>query len=468
MNLQSLWSWVALGAAVPLCRFALGRGGARGLGVLTAVSALFYLANPQGPLGLLVLAAGMAVTWGCLKLLARGRSWGLWAGCGYHIAVLAGFKYLGFFTGGALSAPWAPVGLSFFTFQQLWCLHDAARGLCRPTAGELGACSLFFPTVTSGPILRPGDFCPQVRRGPSPGAGQTAPALWSVAVGLGKKVLLADNLGILVDNGWADPAALSAPGAWLVMVAYALQLYLDFSGYCDIAAGLAALLGISLPDNFRAPYRALSVGEFWRRWHITLTAFLRECVYFPLGGSRRGALRTYRNILVVFLISGLWHGAGWTFLIWGALHGLAQIVERAWGAGRQRLPKALRWAMTAVFLTVAWVFFRAPDLSGAMAMLRSAVAGGAALPGEALFSGVLDAEVTALGALLPGVKDAGAPLAAAAVVAVGAVVSLLPGSASERLKSFRPTAARLFWGVGISLWSLLSLSAMGSFIYSGF
>ncbi len=153
--------------------------------------------------------------------------------------------------------------------------------------------------------------------------------------------------------------------------------------------------------NFDSPYRSASVTEFWKRWHITLTTFLRECLYFPLGGSRRGTIRTYCNILIVFLVSGFWHGAGWTFLVWGALHGLAQVVERVWGRGRDRLPFVLRWGLTFLFVNIAWVFFRAPDCTGALELLGRAVTGGFAKPAAWLLEGLFAEETSAVQMLIP-------------------------------------------------------------------
>ena len=287
----------------------------------------------------------------------------LFLAAAWHIGVLAVFKYTGFVTGGRLSVGWVPLGLSFFTFQQLWFLKEVYTGaftLAPVRRGGFVLYSLFFPTVTSGPIWKPQAFFPQLEEE----SADSAAALYAISLGMAKKVLLADPLGTVVSNGWALGQAMTAPAAWVVILGYSLQLYLDFSGYCDIASGCARLLGVRVPVNFDSPYRALSVGEFWKRWHMTLTGFLRECVYIPLGGSRRGTVRTCVNILIVYLISGFWHGAGWTFLAWGLLHGLAQVIERLW-PGRERLPKALRWTMTFLFVNLAWVFFQAPSLAAA-------------------------------------------------------------------------------------------------------
>ncbi len=474
MSFQSLGFLAFLAGTAAVC-LSLGRRSRKaGELCLTAAGLVFYVLG-GGWSSFAVLICGIAVTMLALQRLrgadAPARRRTLVLACGYHIAVLAVFKYTGFVTGGAVSIGWAPLGLSFFTFQQLWLLKEAYTRQYEPAReDDLLLYGTFFPTVTSGPILRPGSFFPQVHgeKFLHPDWADAAAGLYAICCGMVKKVLLADSLGTVVNNGWADPAALSAPEAWAVMLAYTLQLYFDFSGYCDIAAGCARLLGLRLPVNFDSPYHALSVGEFWKRWHITLTTFLRECLYFPLGGSKRGAARTYLNILIVFLVSGLWHGAGWTFLVWGALHGLAQVVERAWGQGRERLPKALRWGLTFLFVNVAWVFFRAPSLGAAGALLGAAVSGGAGVPLASLTAGVLDSEVTAVLTLLPGLAKVMPVLTLAGLLAVGMTAALWPRNVIRRMDDFRPTAAgAVLCGVGL-VWAVLSFSGVTTFIYSNF
>ena len=276
------------------CLYFCWQAGWRGMAVLAMGAAVSFLAGPRAVPG------------------AKGGGAVFWAAAGYHILVLLGFKYLGFFTGGAVSVPFVPLGLSFFTFQQLWYLKECRTGETAPVRSlpDYLLYSFFFPSLTSGPILEPGGFFPQLsgERFLRPDDRDSAAGLYALGCGLCKKMLLADPLGVVVANGWGNIENLSAPAAWAVILGYTLQLYFDFSGYCDMAAGCARLLGLRLPVNFDSPYRALSVTEFWKRWHITLTTFLRQCVYFPLGGSRKGAGRTYRNILLVFLLSGFWHG----------------------------------------------------------------------------------------------------------------------------------------------------------------
>lgn len=485
MSFQSLGFLVFLAAAAAVCRLWSGvrtRRSGSAAGCKTAdllppvlFSLLFFCLGCRRVWDVLLILAGMAVTWFAARRLCAGgrrRRRILVLAAAWHIAVLLACKYAAFFTGGRIAPASAPLGLSFFTFQQLWLLKEAYAGdffLKREEWGGYVLYALFFPTVTSGPILKPQGFFSQLRdRIPRADGADFAAGLYAISCGYGKKVLLADSLGTVVANGWALGDGMTAPAAWAVILGYTLQLYLDFSGYCDIAAGCARLLGFRLPVNFSAPYRALSVGEFWKRWHMTLTAFLRQCVYIPLGGSRRGRRRTYGNILLVYLISGLWHGAGWTFLAWGLLHGAAQVAERLWGPARQRLPRWLQWAMTFLFVNVAWVFFQAPGLAAAVSLLRAAVFGGRGLPLEALASGVLDSEATALRTLLPMAARWTPGLVLAALFGAGIAASLRRRSVTDRMEDLRlrPLGAAVCGAV--LAWAVLSFSSTASFIYSGF
>lgn len=495
MSMQSLGFLAFLAAAVVFCRmFSMYFWGMDNLrpwpsgttkGEYTAanaiplllVSLLFYVfcCAGAGSVSLLIVPLlGILVSWLACRYLQSGRKRRrlvLFLAATWHTGVLLVFKYAGFLTGGRFALPWTPPGLSFFTFQQLWLLKEVYSGaftLEKDERSGLLACALFFPTVTSGPIWRPQDFFSQLRRGIlAVHREDFAAALYALSRGYAKKVLLADPLGTVVANGWALGADLTAPAAWVVILGYSLQLYLDFSGYCDVAAGCARLLGVRVPVNFDAPYRSLSVGEFWRRWHITLTTFLRQCVYIPLGGSRRGAVRTCVNIFIVYLISGLWHGAGWTFLVWGALHGLAQVLERLW-PGREQLPRPLRWAMTFLFVSLAWVFFQAPSLAAAGTLLRAAVLGGGGLPLELLAAGALDSEATALRTLLPFAAKRVPGLVLAALFTAALAVSLRRRSVIRRMEDFHPTAGGAAACGALLAWAVLSFSSTAAFIYSNF
>ena len=474
MSFQSVGFLAFLAGTVLICLTAERRHPQAGRLLLMLACALFYVAG-GGWAAFLVLAAGVTVTAAALQRLcgteksSRRRAMAL--GCGWHIAVLLVFKYTGFFTGGAVSIGWAPLGLSFFTFQQLWLLKEVYTGQFRPdTTEDLLLHTFFFPTITSGPILRPGAFFPQLtgEKFLRPGWEDAAAGLYGICCGTVKKVLLADSFGVIVNNGWERLGDLTAPGAWLVILGYTLQLYFDFSGYCDIAAGCARLLGIRLPVNFDSPYRSLSIGEFWKRWHITLTTFLRECLYFPLGGSKKGAARTYVNILIIFLVSGFWHGAGWTFLFWGLLHGLAQVAERLLGDRLKRIPKPVRWCLTFAFVNVAWVFFRAPDFSGALRLLATALTGVMARPGDWLLHGLFAKETGAIQMLLPAVKPWMDLARVALLYGTGMAVVLLPVNTAARMEQFRPKWWQAAALAVLTAWSVLSFTGITTFIYSNF
>ncbi len=274
MSFQSLAFFGFLAAALAVCLTAGRRSPRAGAAMLAAASAVFCLLGPGGWTvvlgGIACLLAGICVTAWAIRRMARsgGRRRTMVLACVYHIAILVGFKYTEFLTGGAVEVGWAPLGLSFFTFQQLWLLKEVYTGEYVPAPGDsLLLYGLFFPTVTSGPILRPGIFFPQLREKGflHPDWSDAAAGIYAICCGTIKKVLLADAFGTVVNNGWVHLEELSAPAAWLVILGYTLQLYFDFSGYCDIAAGVARLFGLRLPMNFDSPYRSASVTEFWKR-----------------------------------------------------------------------------------------------------------------------------------------------------------------------------------------------------------
>lgn len=304
-----------------------------------------------------------------------------------NLGVLAVFKYADFF-GENLAAlsralgrearwePWRlilPAGISFHTFQSLSYTVDVYRRRLRPTAslGEFATFVLFFPQLVAGPIVRAEQFLPQIAAPPAVDPRRALEGLWRVSLGVAKKLCLADTLAVtLVDRVFAAPSHFSSAENLLAVYGYALQIYLDFSAYSDIAVGAAAMLGFELPENFRAPYLAGDLSDFWRRWHISLSTWLRDYLYVPLGGNREGAARTYRNLLLTMLLGGLWHGAAWTFIAWGALHGAGLAVTRAVQPRVQPArPSALRRAagtfFTLQYVCVAWVFFRATSFDHA-------------------------------------------------------------------------------------------------------
>jgi alginate O-acetyltransferase complex protein AlgI len=293
------------------------------------------------------------------------------------LGILGLFKYYGFFAtdvarvldavGLGLPLPLLnlalPVGLSFFTFQAISYVVDVHRGICeRAPTLDVAVYLWFFPHLVAGPIVRAREFLPQIARPRDREDVAVGAAVVLIALGLVKKVVIADFLARhAVDPVFAVPEAYGAPDAWLAMYAYAAQIYCDFSGYTDIAIGLALLMGIVFPRNFHRPYAATSFREFWRRWHMTLSRYLRDFLYIPLGGNRGGRLRTARNLMLTMVLGGLWHGAAWGFVLWGALHGAFLAGERLL-RGRVRIPRWLAWALVLQLVVLAWIPFRAPDL----------------------------------------------------------------------------------------------------------
>ena len=256
-----------------------------------------------------------------------------------------------------------PVGISFFTFQAISYVVDVYRRQVDPSpAIDVALYLSFFPHLVAGPIVRAKEFLPQLLSPRDPSKVAVGSGIALIALGLVKKVVIADYLArSVVDPVFGVPQAYAAPDALLASYAYTAQIYCDFSGYTDIAIGLALLMGYVFPQNFNSPYRATGFQDFWRRWHMTLSRFLRDFLYIPLGGNRGGKWFIYRNIMLTMLLGGLWHGAAWTFVIWGAMHGLYQVLERMWG-GRLALPGWLRWFVTFHAIVLGWVVFRSQSL----------------------------------------------------------------------------------------------------------
>lgn len=309
---------------------------------------------------------------GHLVATRPGRRW-LAIAVAANLALLGYFKYAGFFLEFLpQSREWEillPLGISFFTFQQIAWHVDLHRKRLAAPGGlvPFGLFVSFFPQLIAGPIVHARDLLPQITSGwlARPLAWQLGLAL--LVVGLMKKVLLADPLAPAVDGLFmraAQGEALAAPDVLLAGLAYGLQLYFDFSGYADMALGLALMFGIRLPVNFRSPYKSASIVEFWRRWHITLSRFLRDYLYIPLGGSHAGRMRTHVNLMITMLLGGLWHGAGWQFVLWGGLHGALLMLCHLWSERvRWRMPRFLGTALTLLVVMLAWIPFRAESLA---------------------------------------------------------------------------------------------------------
>ncbi|MBN9563102.1 MAG: MBOAT family protein [Alphaproteobacteria bacterium] len=333
------------------------------------------------------LLAGLTVAnWLIVRWFARVRApWIPVLGVVLNLATLGVFKYADFFRGtvyGVLGDDWQPwslilpLGISFFVFQKISYLIDLKRG-DRHIYGFLDFCMfvMFFPQLIAGPLVRHNEIIDQFRLDPR------RPAMWEnlsrgfflFLIGVAKKVAIADTVAHIADPLFQKAATgvLSAAEAWVATGAYTLQIYFDFSGYSDMAIGLALMFGLCLPLNFNAPYRSLSVRDFWRRWHMTLSRFLRDYLYIPLGGNRCGPVRQAFNVVATMLLGGLWHGANWTFVAWGGLHGAALAVNHVWSGRGFRLPRPLAWLLTLLFVMACWVLFRAESFTTAGRVLAS-------------------------------------------------------------------------------------------------
>ena len=271
-----------------------------------------------------------------------------------------------------------PVGISFFTFQAMSYTIDIYRNKIKPIDNifEFGFFISFFPQLVAGPIVRAADFLPQIRKKLSLSRVNLSRSLFLIMSGLVKKAVISDYISInFVDRVFENPALYSSFETWTAFYGYALQIYCDFSGYSDMAIGLALLFGFRLPENFRAPYQSASITEFWRRWHISLSSWLRDYLYISLGGNRKGVGHTYKNLLITMLLGGLWHGASWKFVLWGAMHGIWLAVERLFEPLTTRIPKAIRFIpgilFTFHFVSFAWIFFRASSFELALDFIRS-------------------------------------------------------------------------------------------------
>jgi D-alanyl-lipoteichoic acid acyltransferase DltB (MBOAT superfamily) len=387
------------------------------------------------------------------------------------LGVLGYFKYVNFFLssvterlssiGVHVSDPTIgvilPIGISFFTFQAISYVIDIGRGVWRRPVAllDFAVYLSFFAHLIAGPIVRASEFVPQLEETADPRFVETSEAFMLIFRGLFKKVVISSYMATIVDPVFALPNGASRWEVLWAIYAYAIQIYADFSGYTDMAIGVALLLGIRFPQNFDAPYIALTVQDFWRRWHITLSRWLRDYLYIPLGGNRGTELFTYRNLFLTMVIGGLWHGANWTFVVWGALHGAylvaERVVKKSWAErGAIGLPppmvKVLQWLLTFNFVCFAWIFFRAPNFTTATDVIGR------------LFSG-------------SGTSALVTPLLIITVVGMLAsqfVPERIPSQVTERFAQLAPVVQIVALGVGIALVDALGPEGIAPFIYFQF
>lgn len=393
-------------------------------------------------------------------------------------------KYLTYFelllnkyTGSNLtfSAIVIPVGISYFTFSQIAFLVDSYKDRSiNYSFLDYLLFVTFFPKITVGPIAFTTELIPQFNNPELKKINYTnlSKGFVRFTLGLCKKLLLADSLGTIVDYGYTNIYSLGTTNAFIVILCYTLQIYFDFSGYCDIAIGICQMLNLDLVDNFDGPYKSLSIAQFWKKWHISLTRFFRNYVYIPLGGNRKGKIRTYINTMIIFLISGLWHGAATNFVVWGAIHGIGSIISKIISPVTTKLPKFLRWLLTFSFVNLAWVFFRAPSMEMAIEMFKQLFTGGFIPIDNNMVAICLPVE----GQLISWLTFIYAPAYTYqcgcaiifTLIAIALFCSTRVKTVAQQIDQLVLSRSRLVGTIVLFVWAMLSLSQVTEFIYVNF
>ncbi|MCD7862070.1 MAG: MBOAT family protein [Lachnospiraceae bacterium] len=443
-----------------------------------------------------IILSSIAVNYVLHRLLLRyrGKRWLLTLGVAGNIGLLFYFKYFTFLcsalgqvthTDFSLPEIVMPLGISFFTFQQIGFLVDTYRGeVERQNVVDYALFVTFFPQLIAGPIVNQSEMLPQFQdpAKKKPDGPDFYEGLRLFILGLGKKVLLADVIGQAADWGFTYYTLLDGMNTWLVMLLYTLQLYFDFSGYCDMARGIGRMFRIELPVNFYSPYKSRNIREFWDRWHMSLTRFFTRYVYIPLGGSRKGRVRTYINVFLVFVLSGIWHGAGLTYLTWGALHGAMSVLTRLWQELKSKMgfhgfhnrvlrktANILSVFLTFAFVTLALTFFRADSVGQALAMVRTAFS----FTGSGVYLELAGYfQVPELWYPMKVLQISGAAGAeyfcfALYMIAALWIVFALP-NVKQSEETHRPWFLYSATLSMIAVWSVLSLSGVSTFLYFNF
>lgn len=420
------------------------------LPVLLGASMVFYAWGEPAFVPVVMVSAGMdyALGWS----VARGTRWALVLGVAANLAILAGYKYLGFALANIL--PWLapaetpfiphialPIGLSFIVFEKITYLVDIARNRSKPSASFVQYLTyvMFFPKLLAGPIIKYHEIDAQFRAPPAAGAAMVTDGFLRFMQGVIKKVLLADVLGSAADEVFALPPGVAGfSDVWWGVTLFTLQIYLDFSAYSDMAIGLARMFGFRLRENFDMPYMSCSITEFWRRWHISLSTWIREYLYIPLGGNRVAPWRLYANLWMCFLASGLWHGAAWTYVVWGGYHGFFLMLDRMFLLrALERLPRVAANAIALLVIMIGWTVFRAGSLAQAGEFLT-------AMTEPAHWGGVVVWRNDTMVAVIAGTVMSLAPR----FLPYGRVMAWLAGSDGRRIAL--DTVATLIFAVALS------------------
>lgn len=462
--------------------FVAGRFGARAAATWLVLASLFFYAY-WDPWNLVLLCASLCFNfaWGLViaeKRKKTHRWWALFVGIVFNLGLLFYYKYSAFFgntVAGAFGSSLTfetfvlPLAISFFTFNQIAYIVDVYHGKVKD-ADFLNYVNFvtFFPHLIAGPVVHHREMMPQF------GKLQTYRLNWSnialglfiFSIGLFKKVVIADNLAPLADAVYGTPGSLPMIGAWVGTMAYTFQLYFDFSGYADMAIGFGLLFNIVLPENFNSPYKATSLQDFWRRWHMTLSHFLKDHLYIPMGGNRRGFALMLRNLFITFLLGGLWHGAAWGFVLWGALHGAGLVVEAMFRKVGLSLPRVMAWGATFVFVSLCWVPFRAVDLHKMLSVYASmAGLNGIVLPDRLARFAVHLPAGTAFGDWL---KPMDASVLSVVFLAICALMAWFGPNTARLAGRFKVNNYTLVW-TGVMLFACLaSMNRASAFLYFNF
>lgn len=396
-----------------------------------------------------------------------------------NILLLGYFKYMDFFianTNILIGTQWdllhivLPLGISFFTFTQIAYLVDAYRDEVK----EMDYLNYtlfvtFFPHLLAGPILHHKEMMPQFDtiKNKAINYKNISAGIFLFSIGLFKKVVIADTFAQWANTGFETTHALNLFEAWATSLSYTFQLYFDFSGYTDMALAVALLFNIKLPINFNSPYKALNIQDFWRRWHITLSRFLRDYIYIPLGGNRKGEFSTYANLFTVFLIGGLWHGASWMFIAWGALHGIAIVLHRAWQQMGQKMNTVLAWFITFNFINITWIFFRAKDWTQASNIIQGMMGGnGIMLPEKyAKYVGNVQESILQFGTVYEHINGT---VQTTGYIIFGFIMVLTLKNSMQLLENFKPNWLNLIFTLTIFLTAVSMMSRVSEFLYFNF
>ncbi|PLS17852.1 membrane-bound O-acyltransferase family protein [Bacillus sp. M6-12] len=400
----------------------------------------------------------------------------LTAGILFNVSLLGYFKYYDFFITNVNAAIGTnfnvlnlilPLAISFYTFQKIPYLVDSYHG---ETKGynflNYGLFLTFFPQLIAGPIVQHNDVMEQFlnKENRKMNYRNIAAGLFIFGVGLFKKVGIADTFAEWANKGYSTDGVLNFVDSWVTALSYTFQLYFDFSGYSDMAIGAALLFNIVLPVNFNSPYKALNIQDFWRRWHMTLSNFLTRYIYIPLGGNRKGAGRTYLNIAIVFFVSGIWHGAGWTFIIWGVMHGAASVINRYWSRAGFKMPKLLAWFITFQFVNAAWVFFRAPSVEVAINVLKGMVG----LNGFSLPYGFQDTLLKSFNLPYYHFTIAESFTWAAIALLIGFFISVFAKNSIQLRDQLKPNIISAIYIAVLLIYSVFQLQQVSEFLYFNF